>query len=762
MSNGINSLYDFGGFRFDAEGKTLWHNEEMILLPPKALDVLSLLLEKEGKIVGKQEILSVVWADTFVEEGVLTQNIYKLRNALGTDENGKQFIENIPRRGYRLTVPVRILRTDEVPVWMGGQPNNVFADDSLAENLMTNDDSQKSDFINSQIPLVSKSKTRPASKYRPTIFIVLGVLLVAAVGFGLYQFIFRGDKTDETKVAPIEQLRVKRLTDSGDITFLAVSPNSELLAFVRHEEQGESVWVKQIATGSSNQILPPLSKGYRMLAFSPDNRYLFIREAATPGAIYQTSAFSAGTTRKVADNVWSSFSVSPDGKQLAFIRRDLKRNAYLVILSNIDGSGERELSVRNSPPGYANAFAWSPDGRKILVTGSSANLLAIDASTGEETELKIPKKSVRWRAIWGAVWMPDGKHLIISAREASESFSQLWAFDYTTGDIRRLTNDLEGYFSLSLSADGKMLVVRQQKVIARIWTLPDGDLKNAKQITFDERKLDGHGGLMWTPDGKIVFSHFSDTESITDLYKMNSDGSNRVQLTVNVGQDNGYPSVSNDGRYIIFTANRVGKRQIWRMDNDGGNRKPLTPGDEKAENSEFAAVSPDGKEVFFIKRAAGPAAIWKVSIDGENPTQVSRLTNAATEAYLSISPDGKWLAYQHITDKTENRDEDRNITIGVLPTDGNAEPKLFELPVRRRIIQWTTDSDGFYFVGGTFNSSSIWRQPLAGGEPTRIVEFPDRIFNFAWSADGKNLVVSRGEQRGDAILITNLPFVEDK
>lgn len=762
MSNQINSLYKFGGFSFDAEGKTLWRNEEMILLPPKALDLLSLLLEKEGKIVGKQEMLNIVWADTFVEEGVLTQNIYKLRNALGTDENGKQFIENIPRRGYRLTVPVKILRADEVPVWMSGQTNNGFADDSLAKNLITSNDSPTSNFTHSPIPPVSESKTLLFSKYRPTILIVLGILLLVAIGFGLYQFIYRGDKTDETKVAPIEQLRVQRLTDSGDITFLAVSPNAELLAFVRHEEQGESVWVKQIATGSSNQILPPLPKGYRMLAFSPDNRYLFIREAATPGAIYQTSAFSAGTTRKVADNVWSSFSVSPDGKQLAFVRRDLKRNAYLVILSNIDGSGERELSVRNSPPGYANVFAWSPDGTKILVTGSSANLLAIDSSTGEETELKIHQKSVRWRAIWGAVWMPDGKNLIISAREANESFSQLWAFDYINGDIRRLTNDLEGYFSLSLSADGKMLVVRQQKIIARIWTLPDGDLKNAKQLTFDERKLDGHGGLIWTPDGKIVFCHFSDADSITDLYKMNSDGSNRVQLTINVGQDNGYPSVSNDGRYIIFTSNRVGKRQIWRMDNDGGNRKPLTSGDEKAGNSEFAAVSPDGKEVFFIKRGIEPAAIWKVSIDGENPTQVSKLTNAATEAYLSISPDGKWLAYQHITDKTENRDEDRNITIGILPTDGNGEPKLFELPVRRRIIQWSTDSAGFYFIGGSFNSSSIWRQSLAGGEPTKIIDFPDRIFNFAWSQDGKNLVVSRGEQRGDAILVTNLPFVDNK
>jgi len=49
------------------------------------------------------------------------------------------------------------------------------------------------------------------------------------------------------------------------------------------------------------------------------------------------------------------------------------------------------------------------------------------------------------------------------------------------------------------------------------------------------------------------------------------------------------------------------------------------------------------------------------------------------------------------------------------------------------------------------------RQPLAGGEPEKLFDFPDRIFNFAWSKDWKNFVVSRGKQQGDAILITNLP-----
>ena len=93
----------------------------------------------------------------------------------------------------------------------------------------------------------------------------------------------------------------------------------------------------------------------------------------------------------------------------------------------------------------------------------------------------------------------------------------------------------------------------------------------------------------------------------------------------------------------------------------------------------------------------------------------------------------------------------------MLPTDGNAEPRLFDLPIRRPTVQWSAGSTAFVYPAGPFNSSSLWRQPLAGGGPQKVCDLPDRILNFAWSLDGKHLVVSRGKQQGDAILITNLP-----
>lgn len=758
MSKSVNKLYEFGVFRLDVTERVLRRGEEVLVLPPKVFDTLLILVEKEGRVVSKSELMEAVWADAFVEESNLSQNIYTLRRTLGIDAEGKQFIETVPRRGYRFAVPVK-LTSEENGAKEIVEVN--VTENSSAESSGDNFDSSAfpsstDELTTAQTQIVSSSVETPSRHVlRYTLFAGLAILILSALGFGVYKFVTSRNEQTQTKVAPIEQVRFQRLTDSGDVVYPTISPNGELLAYVRLNEQEGSVWVKQIATGSTVQSLPPSRKGYRSLAFSPDGRYLFFREEADGSAIYQTTVFR-DTPKKVADNVWSDFSVSPDGKHFVFIRRDTTRNAHLLILSNTDGSGERELSAKNAPLDYRATPAWSPDGKTIIVAARVQDqifpkLLTVDVSTGKETELQTP----RWRAISRALWTPNGKHLIVSARETNESSSQLWIIDYPGGEVRRLTNDLESYFWLSLSADGRMLVTRQQRIVSHLWLLPDGDVKKAKQLTFGERAFDGYVGLAWTPDGNIIFSSLSG--HITNLYSMDIDGNNRIQLTANTGQDNTYPTVAKDGRNIVFTSNRTGTMQIWRMDVDGRNQKQLTSGEGQTERAQSAVLSPDGREVFFIKRGTPQSAIWKVSIDDGDATQVSRLTNAAAEGFLSISPDGKWLAYRHVSVKPETANEEGTTQIGVLPTDGNAEPKLFNLSMRRPMIQWTADSSAFYYSSGAFNSSILWRQPLDGNKPQKLIEFPDRVFNFAWSFDNKHLVVARGRLKGDAILITNLP-----
>lgn len=106
MSEQTSESYEFGRFRVRADDRVLMRGGELVPLTPKAFDILLALLEKDGRIVNKDDLMKKVWPHTFVEEGNLTQNVSLLRKALGESAHGPQFIETVPRRGYRFVAPV--------------------------------------------------------------------------------------------------------------------------------------------------------------------------------------------------------------------------------------------------------------------------------------------------------------------------------------------------------------------------------------------------------------------------------------------------------------------------------------------------------------------------------------------------------------------------------------------------------------------------------------------------------------------------------
>ncbi len=106
------NFYEFGKFRFDAERFVLFDEENRIVdATPKALEILRVLIESSERLVSKEEIISRVWADSFVEEANLSHHIFRLRRALGESDEQK-FIETVPKRGYRFIAEVREVKVD--------------------------------------------------------------------------------------------------------------------------------------------------------------------------------------------------------------------------------------------------------------------------------------------------------------------------------------------------------------------------------------------------------------------------------------------------------------------------------------------------------------------------------------------------------------------------------------------------------------------------------------------------------------------------
>lgn len=112
MKSLSRKMYEFGRFRVDGDERILFDGEETIPLPAKVFDTLLLLIENSGHALGKEEMLEKIWADTFVEENNIAQNISQLRKALRDGIDGAKFIETVPKRGYRFVAPVRVTESE--------------------------------------------------------------------------------------------------------------------------------------------------------------------------------------------------------------------------------------------------------------------------------------------------------------------------------------------------------------------------------------------------------------------------------------------------------------------------------------------------------------------------------------------------------------------------------------------------------------------------------------------------------------------------
>ena len=117
MSHPGRSVFEFGPFRLDPQEGRLLRGDEPVPLPPKTFELLVLLVERSGHLVAKEELVGTLWPDTFVEEANLNNHLWRLRRALGQSRSGGEYIETVPKRGFRFVADVRpSLESDEVRI----------------------------------------------------------------------------------------------------------------------------------------------------------------------------------------------------------------------------------------------------------------------------------------------------------------------------------------------------------------------------------------------------------------------------------------------------------------------------------------------------------------------------------------------------------------------------------------------------------------------------------------------------------------------
>ena len=538
---------------------------------------------------------------------------------------------------------------------------------------------------------------------------IIFAALVVAFGYGLYKF------ASQKRPAPSSPAtKMTRLTATGKVFAGLISPDGKHVVYGVENAGQQSLWVRQVATPSSVQIVPPSEATYANFSFTHDGNYIYFnkREKNGPDSLYQMPSFG-GMARKIVENLTARVALSADDKRIAFIRGGFFENENSLVVANSDGSGEQVLATHKAPLNfYFGGIAWTPDGKSITcVSGPHAQkLIEVPLDGGAEKLVKTPK----WWGVINIAWLPASNGLIVAALEQSRTSPlQIWHLSYPSGEARRITNDFTSYTNLSLTADASALVVTKREPTSHIWLAPDGDASRAKQLTTGTGRQDGNPGVNWTPDGRIIYD--STASGSLHTWIMNADGSDQRQLTDGTYDDQG-ADVSPDGRYIVFASNRTGNQHIYRMDINGNNLKQLTNGANEA----APFFSPDGRWVIFN---SNNYSSWKVPADGGELMMLTKDSWAS-----DISPDGKLVAYVRPAGAGPLL-----WNIVIMPFEGGPPLKTFDVTSESRPnSRWTPDSRAITYNlthGAVLSGvTNLWIQSLDGTPPKLVTNLPPKIF----------------------------------
>ncbi len=526
------------------------------------------------------------------------------------------------------------------------------------------------------------------------------------------------------------------LTSTGTAILPTISPDGKYVVYVESVGDEQSVWVKQIANGGTTRIVPPEKNvGIAGITVTPDGS--FVDYVRTPRELWRVP-FLGGPARKIIDRVITAPGWSPDGKQMAYLlpvadgavqsTNGPQRPTQLLVA---DANGDHSRVVATlSASAYALGYTtvpdvrpvWMPDGKSIAVlgytgtvaTGTHVTVTAVDVATGRESVLfaSTPDEGVTDLRM-GFALGPDGRSFILNLQTPTRP-AELLRLSLPRGELTRLTNDLAMYFGASRAGD--TVVTTRYERRTSFWVM-DAAGRGARQVGR-EISASPARALAWAgtrlvysalvADGTGVWS--TDVVSGVSQFIVSTDSWARISTTA-------------DGRTLYYAKGGDG---VWTSGADGSHpaKVPDADGTEPA-------VTPDGSRLFLGTTAIDLRTGARLTV---NPTFTGHDS-------LSVSPDGRFVTYASNGEQV------------IVPVAGGEPVARLKLPrLGGAYPHFTPDGQGMAYVDRTGLSISI--QPISGGEPRRLVEFPDRpILQFCWSPDGKQLAVSRAQTISDLVLL---------
>jgi len=710
-SNEMSFNRRFGVFELDLRAAELRRNGIRVKLQEQPFQILAELVERPGQVVTREELRNRLWpADTYVDfDHSLNAAIRRLRDALGDSAENPTFVETVARRGYRFLAPV------------SGAPQNGSGQIEVVESLPA--------------PVV---RPAPHARHWWIVALVSAVVLVLiglAIGFRIAPHSASLDRTVRLTANP-----------GGDpVRAAAIARDGRHLAFA--DETG--FYLRQIDTGETHPIALPEGTVASSISWAPDNDHIIVElaESNRSTSVWEISVLG-GSARKILDE-GSRPSISPNGKQIAFIAGPpLHQRIWLA-----GRFGESPLELLGEDGDLFGTISWSPDGRKIAFTtarftygyGTKGMIAVADVSDAGFSSGHLHHSIVL--SVPGLdgpmLWASDGR-LIYTQEEIRprQQDSNLWAVRLNgqmkpDGEPARMTNDQGSVFSVSAASDGKRIVyvkgVPQPDVyVAKLRS--SGVLEEPQRLTLDDRRDFPYD---WTPDNKsVIFT--SDRTGTFSIYKQDIDQT-VPELLMSASQQLMGPRLSPDGTHLLYMLNPNWgdpnfEVPLMSMPLAGGPPREIAKA-KWITNLQCARMPATACVYSVITDAA--LTFFRFDSSQGGATQFLQIKDELAQAYnWSLSPDGRTLA---IAKGKFGKDEPR---IRLVPLDGSPDRwvTVHDWPGINS-LDWAADSKSLWAASGVDKENALLRIDLLGN--ARSVWRP-RNLNVSWaipSRDGKMLAL---------------------
>ena len=637
-------IYRFGSYELDARTGELRKSGVRIRLGGQPLEVLTLLVERQGDLVTREELKERLWSgDTFTDfdHGVNTA-IQRIRRTLDDSAHTPRFIETLPRKGYRFIATVERVGADS-PIPGGPVP------------LPPSTESTRND-----------EGTRGGKR-----------LLWLAVPLGVALAVFQrvGPPEPEGELTPIE-LNARPLPGNIEgAMFPSFSPDGEQIAFTWAGREPTSppnwdiyikslnsgaprrlssqpsadmrpswspdgntiVWTRELGRGRRETVEAPavggptrswgrlglvLSEVAGLIAWTRDSKHLIIHEQVDGmGGLYRRSR--DGERRRLTSGQDWAPAVSPDGRRLAFAHTESSMadaDIYLLELSE-DGTPAGDPRRITEDRQLVSNLTWTPDGNALVyIAHSRGNLRSLWRLPISPTGARRQRLVTATDVFAGVAIAPVGDRLaFVRLVKAGELYRM--AFDessHTVGEPQQVGPSSGSNTHPHFSPDGRQLAFSANRGLYSGIFIADADGENVSERYTDSDSI--ASGPKWAPDGgRITFMLSSGPAD--GVYVMSVSGGKPIMLSPlevsGVSAMNLLPSWSSGGEAVYFTSSRTGRNEIWKQ-------SPGLEATQVTRDGGFHAVeSPDGRFLYYLKTPKG--ALFRRPSGGGAEEQVAEM-----------------------------------------------------------------------------------------------------------------------------------------